>query len=329
MIPIVIGTGSLIKLKKMKNKITISLLVLTFVIFNSFGQEGTKFPFNSGVLKICSSKNFIIKGYDGKEVIIKNLSPDNSNYALSRINRKHTRRITRSNRVSHRYNTDVPFGKADSLKVQNIFFFNQDEERSEGLKKLGKKATAHENGIYLQIEQRGNELIISDDTDNMFVMVNNEKYEITIPNSLALKWSTNECNSKNRPYFFSSNSSELIDFKGEVEITFTMNNIILKDVSGPVTVSTIGGNVTVEFNNTKPKKLYSIYSNNGFIDMKLPARSSVNIDASGEEILSDLDFDIVSEKEINGAQQMNLKLGSGQVKMKLNAGYGNIYLRKN
>ena len=55
----------------------ISLLVLSLFLLTqttSNAQEGTKIPFDKGVLKICSSKNFIIKGHDGNEVIIKNLA---------------------------------------------------------------------------------------------------------------------------------------------------------------------------------------------------------------------------------------------------------------
>ena len=78
--------------------------------------------------------------------------------------------------------------------------------------------------------------------------------------------------------------------------------------------------------------MYSIYSNNASIDITLPKNSSLSLDAVGKDIYSDLDFKIVSEKEINDfghiMQEMKLKLNSGSVKMKLNAGYGNVYLRQ-
>lgn len=44
--------------------------------------------------------------------------------------------------------------------------------------------------------------------------------------------------------------------------------------------------------------------------------------------MSDIDFSVLSELDTLRGQQMNLKLGSGKVKMKLDAGFGNIYLRK-
>ena len=102
----------------------------------------------------------------------------------------------------------------------------------------------------------------------------------------------------------------------------------LTDVTGPVSINSIGGNVTVVFDEKSPKKLYSVYSINGFIDVTLPSNSDIRVDAKGNDIFSDIDFKVEEEKEDEGLQHMRLKLKSGKVKMKLNAGLGNVYLRK-
>lgn len=323
-------------MKKIK-RILVSFLMLGTL--SSVAQEGATFDFDKGVLKICSSKKFVIKGYDGNEVVVKNLNPEKSAYRVFRSSAdvldtkdekapRVARGVTSTGRsYSYSYSTSTA---SDSTNIHFFPRFNDEQERSEGLKKLGKKAEAQESGIYLKIEQEDGKLTISDDLDNTFVMFNDEKYELLIPNTLKLVWDTNGCakSSTTRAVFYSTSKSELKDFKGEVEITSTLNNMSLTDVSGPVTVNTIGGNVIVEFIKTTPNKLYSIYSNNGFIDIKIPEKSNITIDAKGEEILSDLDFSITKEEELNGAQYMNLVLGNGAVKMKLDAGYGNIYLRK-
>jgi len=316
----------------------ITLLLLSIFILtqtSSNAQEGTKIPFDKGVLKICSSKNFIIKGYDGKEVIIKNLHKIVEGRFLYRnlqgaTTKNRTRKGTLIKNVSSIDTVRVShFPVSKSLDSTYVGFLRsaQDKNRSKGLHKLGKKAAAEESGIYLKVEQKGDELIIKDDLQNMFVMTNGEKYEISIPNSISLNWNTSECD-KNSLLYYNSNTSEIKNFKGEVEISSALNELKLIDVSGPVSITTIGGNVTVEFNESSPNELYSIYSNNGFIDIKLPSKSNMSIDASATEILSDLDFTVVSEKAKNGAQQMHLKLGTGKVKMKLDASLGNIYLRK-
>lgn len=299
----------------------ITFLMLSLFLLSqalSTAQEGTKIPFNKGVLKICSSKNFIIKGYDGNEVIIKNLH----NVVEDRILYTNLQRSKVKNTPSADINLDSTY-----VAYVGLLRSAKNVDQSKGLKKLGKKAATKDSGIYLIIEQTGDELIIKDDMENLFVMTSGEKYEITIPNSIRLNWDTSGC-TKSRSYFLNSNPSEIKNFKGEVEISSLLSNFILIDVSGPVSINTIGGNVTVKFDKTIPNHLYSIYSNNGFIDITLPKLSNLLVYATASEILSDLDFTIISEEENSRTQKMSLKLGSGKVKMKLDANLGNIYLRK-
>ena len=64
----------------MKHIKLIGFLTVVFFILNVNAQE-KKIKFNKGTLKICSSKSFIIEGYDGDEVIIESLHEKlNSNF---------------------------------------------------------------------------------------------------------------------------------------------------------------------------------------------------------------------------------------------------------
>ncbi|MEE9363452.1 MAG: hypothetical protein V3U92_12720 [Cellulophaga sp.] len=289
--------------------IFISLLSFFFIAQTSSAQE-TKIPFSKGILKICSSKNFKISGYNGKEVIIKSL---------------HKKNISSRNFV-------LEFEKArtrDSMNTKNLFGFirSNNASRKKGLKKLGKNSP-QENGIYFDIIEKEGELLLQDKTGkDWFVMVSDESYEIKVPNTVSLNWNTSKC-SKNKNVFYNSKTSSLSNFSEEVTITSTLNNLLLQDVSGPVSINSIGGNVTVEFDKKTPSQLYSIYTNNGFIDITLPSTSNLIVDAKGNSIFSNLDFNILSEEENSGVQEMKLQLKSGKVKMKLNASLGDIYLRK-
>lgn len=316
-------------------KVTIISGILLFLVASVNAQE-KKIKFSKGTLKICSSKNFTIKGYDGSEVVIKSLHDKKTRYvglrstnaqtayaySIKNLNGKAQNSLTRSNK-----------GKNDSVTVAttvrgNLFFSNHDKKRKEGLKKLGKKQENLEFGIYFTIEQEDGMLTFKDNSQGQFVMLSNESYEIKIPNSLKLRWDTSGCGSSNSQIFFNSKSSSLSDFNGEVEISSSLNNLKLNDVVGPVSINTIGGNVTITFDKKTPKKLYSIYSNNGFIDITLPNSSDLVVDAMGASIYSDLDFNVLKDDEQSGMQNMRLKLKNGKVKMKLNAGLGSIYLRK-
>lgn len=317
------------------------ILAITITFLSASAQE-KKIKFNKGTLKICSSKNFQIEGYDGNEVIIKSLHEKrntNRSFVLSGSAKSGTYSYSSSGSNSQSRNLarvgriqSSARNSNDSIARGNVFFFNNDNDRKEGLKKLGKKNENTDLGIYFIIEQNGDELVFKDNNEGQLIMMSNERYVIKIPNSLKLDWQTNSCSaektSKNQHRFFSSKASSLSNFDGEVAISSTLNNTKLIDVTGPVSINTIGGNVTIEFDKKTPQKLYSIYSNNGFIDITLPANSDLKLEATGNDIFSDIDFKVEEEKEERDLQHMRLKLNNGKVKMKLNANLGNIYLRK-
>ena len=310
-----------------------SVLILAFLIVFTTNAQEKKIKFSSGTLKICSSKNFVIEGYDGKEVIVKSLH-DNKNFRIVNGN-KYSFTTTGSKGAKVVKGEKAPKVAKGTYtiargKSNNLFFARTDASKKEGLKRLGKKQENKELGIYFTIEQKNGELIFRD-TEGQMVMFGNEKYSIKIPNSLKLNWDTSGCRkTKNTAPFvmYTSNVSSLSNFNGEVEISTSLNNLKLTDVTGPVSINSIGGNVTVEFDKKKPLKLYSVYTNNGFIDITMPSSSDVNVDANGSAIYSDLAFNVLSDKESEGQQHMKLNLKKGKVKMKLEAGFGTIYLRK-
>ena len=321
-------------------KVRIVIITVLFLAFqmNVNAQNEKKIKFSKGTLKICSSKKFEITGYDGDEVIIKSLHKNRYTYSTI-ASTKHN--IQGSTNSIAKLGTTISSSGNNQNGVVHYFV---DTKRSKGLKKLGKKNENKELGIYFVIEEKDGELIFKDNRQKgTFVMVSSdERYEIKIPNSIKLNWVTGSCENEEKTYtgtlvkgranqtvlFYNSNPSSLNDFSGEVEISSTLSNVKLKDVVGPVSINTVGGNITIEFDNKKPTKLYSIYTNNGFIDITLPSSSAVNVDATGKAIYSDIDFKIDDEKEEDNFHHMKLRLNGGKSKMKLNAGLGNIYLRK-
>lgn len=314
-------------------------LVLAVCLTVSVKAQEKRIAFSKGELRICSAKNFEIQGYNGTEVIIKSLhekKDTNFTYAVRGYAR------TESD------NTSSPSQKGlatTSPENGSVLYYFGDGERKKGLKKLGKNQENEDLGIYFLIEEKAGELIFKDKVtpEGAFTLYGGERYLVKVPNSVKINWTTGSCakdfeqTSSKAPkarsvFFYDSNPSSITDFEGEVEISSTLNNFTLKDVVGPVTINTIGGNVTVEFEKKSPKKLYSIYSNNGFIDMQIPENASIAMDVVGKSVYSDVNFAVLSEKEEGEVGHkktaMNLKLGSGKVKMKLDASYGTIYLRK-
>jgi len=297
-------------------------LVMLLCIITCINAQEKKVAFNKGVLKICTSSKINIKGYDGNEVIIK------------KLNYKYKINYNPNFKFDYNIGDTIRHSLPDSI---SRYLYNSTEKKlGEGLTPIGQKVSDQSDNLGLTIEQKSGELIIRDGTVNggankQYSLINgNNRYELLIPNSLKLQWNTSECEkSKINVYFVSSNSWELSNFKGEVEITSSYGSISLIDVSGPVLANTIGGNIEVVFDKIVPENLYSLISNDGHIAIRLPENSNLNIHASGNEILSNLDFEIATDKILDTAREMNLKLNGGKVKMNLDAGFGNIYLRKN
>ena len=206
----------------MKTIKRILLLVLVFS-FTSINSQEKKIKFSKGTLRICSAKNFKITGYDGKEVVIKSL------YKKNTLSWGYKVGTTKS---SASYPKATTIGKASQNKKGTVTYFFNDNEKKNGLKKLGKKNENKELGIYFKIEQKNGELIFSDEVPSAtgrLVMYGNESYEIKIPNTLKLAWETNGCGIMNKPnktrLFYNSNPSSLNSFDGEVDIKSTLSNI--------------------------------------------------------------------------------------------------------
>ncbi|NAS31060.1 hypothetical protein GTQ40_08775 [Flavobacteriaceae bacterium R38] len=314
----------------------IAIGIFLCIIIGANAQE-KKIKFNKGVLKICTSSQMKITGYDGDEVIIKSLNNKARVLYGALGNSKKGLSTGYSYSIKGKSRDTVRFPRKDTILLKNFRVLSnsaKEKQLEKGLKPLGTKSTNPADNLYLDIEQKPGELIIkdynsSDKKDNVFYVRNT--YELLIPNTIKLLWNTDNCKKTTTNTYFTISSKpwELSNFKGEVEISSSFGSINLTDVSGPVLANTVAGNITVVFDKTTPKNLYSLISSDGHIDIQLPKSSSVKVDASGSRILSDIDFKIISENLIgDDTKVMNLELNGGKTKMKLNAGYGNIYLRK-
>ena len=332
----------------MKHIFTVIALLLIVGVGNTQEKE-KRIKFNKGTLKICSNSHMTIKGYDGDEVIIKSLN-NSARYSYN---------YNFSNQAQNqKSNTDSLLIKSYKLLSSQY----KDEDLEKGLSPLGNKSASPEDNLYLDITENPGELIIrdykysasnnklvtgyavrskkdkelksvKDEKDKLTSFLYNYKneYEILIPNSIKLSWNVEDCSKKNSNTFFIRTDSSpwaLSDFKGEVEISTSYKSISLTNVSGPVIANTIGGNITAVFEDITPTKLYSLVSNDGYIDVSLPDNANLNVDVSGKRVLSNIDFTVVNETLVDGIKEMKLKLNSGKTKMKIDAGSGSVYLRK-
>lgn len=299
-----------------------------------------RIAFNKGVIKICTSSKMAISGYNGDEVIIRQLNSGNHTVlrnilgsAKLKGGKNQDGFLVKGNKSSYKASKEL-YGQA----IATVQSYRDRARLEEGLRPLGNKSTDPADNLYLDIEEKNGELIIKDykptnlEASQIFFRPNTD-YELLIPNTTKLLFNVENCQKqKTNQGAFVINSSidpwTLSNFKGEAEISTYYKNVSLTDVTGPVLVNTIGGNINVVFDKETPKKLYSLISNDGYINVELPESADISVSAIGNKILSNIDFKVLNETIINGTKGMDLQLNSGKTKMKLDASSGSVYLRK-
>lgn len=189
-------------------------------------------------------------------------------------------------------------------------------ERAKGLKPVYPGGTDN-TGIGLSVEKIENQIKVT----CLLPMIKKDNYTIKVPENLTIKVQ-GECQ---------DNSNIFIrGMKNEIEIK-TCQDINLKEVSGPLVLSTISGNIDISFGNINTDKPSSINSVSGDIDITLPSKIKADIE------MQSVTGTMYSDFEINNSDKNMKRIGGNQLSFKLNGGgttfnivnvSGNIYLRK-
>lgn len=189
-------------------------------------------------------------------------------------------------------------------------------ERAKGLKPIYAAGTDN-TGLSLAMEKNGNQVTLS----CLLPFTKHGEYSIKVPENLALKIES-ECER--------SNDLVIRGMKNEIEIK-TCNSISLKDVTGPLVLSTISGNIDVVFENIATDKPCSINSVSGDLDITLSAKTAATIEMNTMSggMYSDFDFPEAQKKmKPVGGNSVKLHLNEGGPSFRFATVSGNVYLRK-
>ncbi len=123
------------------------------------------------------------------------------------------------------------------------------------------------------------------------------------------------------------------NIENEIEVSCTYNDIDLDNVTGPMTVKTIYGQIDAELGNTVkgPISIVSVY---GRVDVTMPTTLKANMSLSTPYgdiyAASDFKFDIEKTDEMvrYGSSSVKGKLNGGGTDISLKSNWGKIYLRK-
>ncbi|HTF30438.1 MAG TPA: DUF4097 family beta strand repeat-containing protein [Flavitalea sp.] len=189
-------------------------------------------------------------------------------------------------------------------------------ERAKGLKAVYAEGTDN-TGIAVSVEKNGNDITLK----NLLPIYKRAKYKIRVPENFSIKIES-ECGN--------SGEVEISDIKNEVEVK-NCHDIKLKNVSGPLVLSTISGDVTIVFSELSKDKPISLASISGDIDITLPSKSGIDLEMGTVSGAFYSDFDLYSsDKKLKqvGGSKIKTQLNGGGVAFKITNISGNIYLRK-
>ena len=131
---------------------------------------------------------------------------------------------------------------------------------------------------------------------------------------------------------------EVEGFSGEFEAKTLNEDISLKNVTGPMSIHTINGDVTADFSSLSEKSPTAITTINGDLEINIPASTKTTIDFGTihGEIYTDCDIEFEKKSEekkgdwtmIGGNSNSTGKINGGGVELSLSTINGSIYLRK-
>jgi DUF4097 and DUF4098 domain-containing protein YvlB len=189
-------------------------------------------------------------------------------------------------------------------------------ERAKGLKPVYSAGTDN-TGIGVSVVKNGNQISVT----CLLPFTRSNEYSIKVPENVALEVKS-EC----------QNNNDLIisGMKNEIEIQ-NCYSIKMKDVTGPLVLSTISGDIEITFGTIATDKPFSINTVSGDIDITLPVKLAADIEMSSVSgtMYSDFDFsDKTKDMKQVGGNVLNYKLNNGGTRFSIVTVSGNIYLRK-
>lgn len=234
--------------------------------------------------------------------------------------------------LGQEYKVDLGSGKVKIHEVNEVNIEGHDEnfvlisrrerrsgdsERAKGLKVINSLGLEDNTGIGLSAVKSGDEVELRPISRH-----SDTRYTIFIPKSVSVF------------YEHSSHHGDDLKIKNvqsELDITVKFNSIYLEDVSGPMTINTVHGDVDGVFSQVSQESAISIVSAHGHIDLALPSdtKAKLRLRTNYGEIYTDMniDYDTTSNLSRISSSEVNGSLNGGGVDINLSSDHNNIYLR--
>ncbi len=193
------------------------------------------------------------------------------------------------------------------------------DKRAEGLRALNSMGLEDNTDIGLSVQDKGNTIEVY-----QLKKMDGPRVRILIPKGVSVSITHSS------PY---GNDIVLKNIDSEIEVSTLHNGIDLDNVTGPLTIKTVHGEINAKLG-TSLKSPLSLISMHGLIDITIPAATKANINMStsyGEMFVDPaikIDMEEKSDFVRYGGNKINGKINGGGLDLTLSSNHGNIYLRK-
>lgn len=189
-------------------------------------------------------------------------------------------------------------------------------ERANGLTRIYPGGTDN-TGLGVEFKKEGNVMSFF----SQLPLTRMGDYTIKVPDKVTIEIKSG-CERNNHVIVRNTNS--------EIEIQ-NCHDIELENVSGPLILATISGNIKITSTGISTDRPFSVNSISGDIDITLPQKTQANLEMSTISGGIYSDFDLSSqEKEMKqyGGSKLFYSLNGGGNKYSISSISGNIFLRK-
>jgi hypothetical protein len=207
----------------------------------------------------------------------------------------------------------------NEIVFTSLNYSRERDKRAEGLKAVSYMGLEDNTGIGLSVVDKGTTIEV-----NQLKRMDGPKVKIMVPKGVSVSFLHTS------PY---GDDVAFRNVESEIEISTVHNSVRLENVTGPMTVKTVHGEIEALFGTTV-KSPISIVSTHGSVDVTLPvaAKLSLNMSTSYGEIFVDpgfkIDFENKGDWKVYGSNNVRGKVNGGGIDLTLSSTHSNIYLRK-
>lgn len=225
-------------------------------------------------------------------------------------------------------------GKLDIKEVNNvtiegyggneIIFSSLDgarekDSRAAGLRAVSNLGLEDNTGVGLAVVDKGTTIEVY-----QLKKMDGPKVKIQVPKGVSINYSHTS------PY---GSDVKIRNVESELEVSTVHNGVHLTNVTGPMNIKTVHGEIEADFN-ANMKSPLSLTSQHGLVDVTIPVgtKATMNMSTNFGEIFVDpalkLEIEPKSDWVKYGSSKVNGKINGGGLDITLSSAHNNIYLRK-